>query len=381
MPAEPSTRAVASRPLFEVWPALEERVPWVSLGDFPTAVEPLSNAAAAAGRAGAPFFIKRDDVSSPIYGGNKVRTLEALFGRARAAGARRIYSTGAFGSNHALAAVLHAPRAGLESGVILFPQPRSFSALENLRVILAQRPRVRALLHWSLLPFGVGMTQLAERRDAFVMVPGGATPEGALGYVSAALELARQVEAGALPAPHTVLVGVGSTCTSAGLLVGVHAAARLGLGWREAPRLVSARVTPWPITGKGRIVQLAKRTAALLARLTGDAGVSFTSRQLASRFEVDGSQLGRGYGHATDAGLEALRLLRETEQLELDTTYSAKSMAAALARVRAGLPGPLVYWATKSTVPLPEVREDDWRWAPRLMTRWIERAERECAPP
>lgn len=57
------------------------------------------------GRAGAPFFIKRDDVSSPIYGGNKVRTLEALFGRARAAGVRRIYSTGAFGSNHALAAV------------------------------------------------------------------------------------------------------------------------------------------------------------------------------------------------------------------------------------------------------------------------------------
>src|SRR5690606_38893757 len=130
----------------------------------------LSRAAAALGRRGAPFFVKRDDASSGVYGGNKVRTLEALFGLARARGARRVYSTGAFGSNHALATVLHAPRAGLEPGVILFPQPRSHSALENLRAILAQRPRVRALPHWSLLPFAIAVTELRER-DAFVMVP------------------------------------------------------------------------------------------------------------------------------------------------------------------------------------------------------------------
>lgn len=376
MQADAAQGAEDRRPLFEVWPALVERVPWVTLGDFPTPIERLAGAAAALGAPDAPFFIKRDDISSPVYGGNKVRTLEALFGRAKAAGARRIYSTGAFGSNHALAAVLHAPRAGLESGVILFPQPRSFSALENARVILAQRPVVRALPHWSFLPFAIAMTQLREKRESFVMVPGGATPEGALGYVSAALELARQVDAGVMPAPHTIVVGVGSTCTSAGLLVGLQAAASLGIGWREPPRLVSVRVTPWPVTSKGRIVALARKTATLLASLTGDPSLAFPSRRLASRFEVDGSQLGRGYGYATPAGMDAIRLLRD-DAIELDTTYSGKSMAAALARVRAGLPGPLLYWATKSTVPLPEVREEDWRWAPRGMTRWIEKAERE----
>ncbi|HEY8427936.1 MAG TPA: pyridoxal-phosphate dependent enzyme [Sandaracinaceae bacterium] len=380
MRAEPASSAAVSRPLFETWPALRERVPWVPLGDFPTAVEPLARAASALGRPGAPFYVKRDDASSPVYGGNKVRTLEALFGRARAKGARRVYSTGAFGSNHALATVLHAPRAGLEAGVILFPQPRSHCALENLRAILARRPRVRALPHWSLLPLGIAMTELGER-DAFVMVPGGATPEGALGYVSAALELARQVREGAMPAPHTILVGVGSTCTSAGLLVGLHAAAARGLGWREPPALVSVRVTPWPVTSKARIVGLARRTAALLASLTGEPDLAFSAARLASRLTVDGSQLGRGYGHPTPAGVEAIRLLRDSEGLEVDTTYAAKSMAAALARVRAGLPGPLLYWATKSTAPLPEVREEDWRWAPRGMTRWIEKAERDprCA--
>lgn len=275
---------------------------------------------------------------------------------------------------------MHARRVGLEPGVILFPQPPSTAAVENLRVVLRERPVVRALAHWSLLPIGMALTarsELRESRRTAIMRPGGATPEGALGYVSAALELAHQVEAGALPAPHTVLVGVGSTCTSAGLLVGLRAASVLGLGWRKPPRLVSVRVTPWPVTSAQRIVGLASRTSSLLASLTGDDRLRFEARALASRLEVDGSELGRGYGRSTPSGLEAIRLLRETEGLDVDTTYAAKSAAGAIARVRRGLEGPLVYWATKSTAPLPAVSESDWRWAPPRMTRWIEKAERQ----
>lgn len=370
--------AGVDRALFASWPALQRRLPWVALGELPTPVEPLDRLAAALGRPGAPLFVKRDDLSSPIYGGNKVRTLEVLFGRAKAEGASRIYSTGAFGSNHALATVMHAPQAGLEPGVILFPQPRSPAALENLRAVLSQHPVVRALPHWSFLPLGMAMTARAEGRRASIMVPGGATPEGALGYVSAALELAQQVEAGVLPAPHTVLVGVGSTCTSAGLLVGLRAASLLGLGWKEPPRLVSVRVTPWPVTSALRIVSLAARTAALLSELTGEPRLAFGKRELAGGLEVDPSQLGRGYGRPTAAGLEAIELLRRTHGLAVDTTYAAKSAAAAIARVRHGLSGPLVYWATKSTAPLPP--SDDWRWAPWLMRRWIERALASSAP-
>lgn len=119
------------RPLLELAPSAS--FDWVELGDFPTRVD----------RVALPrgeLYVKRDDLSSPVYGGNKVRTLETLFGQALAEGATRIYSTGAFGSNHATATVLHAPRAGLEAGVILFPQPESAAALENLQVILRARP-------------------------------------------------------------------------------------------------------------------------------------------------------------------------------------------------------------------------------------------------
>jgi len=337
---------------------------------FPTPVERVEGLATHP--PGREVWVKRDDLSSPVYGGNKVRTLEVLFGQALRAGATRIHSTGAFGSNHATATVLHAPRVGLEPGVILFPQPRSASALENFLVMLAARPVVRVVPHWSFLPFGMAATRLSDRASnvrSSIMVPGGATEDGALGYVSAALELAEQVESGLLPAPSSVVVGVGSTCTSAGLLLGMRVAAELGIGWRRPPRLVSVRVTPWPVTAKSRVVSLARRAAAHFARVTGEPRWSRLGR-LGEHLEVDGRWLGRGYGLSTDTGRDAIERWREAAGFELDTTYSAKAVAAVLGRRS---DGPLLYWSTKSTAPLPEVSPEDIAWAPPRAQRWVRR--------
>src|SRR5262249_17328327 len=157
--------------------------------------------------------------------------------------------------------------------------------------------------------------------------PGGATPLGALGYVAAAFELARQVQSGAVPLPERVVVGVGSTCTSAGLLAGMTLAARLGVGFvrngREAPpRLVSVRVTPWPVTAAFRIAGLAVRATELLAELTGDASLKLDRALLASRLTVDGRFLGRGYGFGTEAGDRATALFAAAGGPPLDSTYS-----------------------------------------------------------
>jgi D-cysteine desulfhydrase len=376
-----------TRPLFELWPKLAERVPIAELGEFPTPVQSLEPVARALGHAEVPVFVKRDDISSSIYGGNKVRTLELLFGFARKRAATHIWSTGAFGSNHALATVLHAPRAGLAPGVLLFPQPVSWAALENLRVILGQRPEVRALWHWSSLPLGMFTTARRERargRLPVIMEPGGATPEGALGYVSAALELAHQVARGELPAPKRVVIGVGSTCTSAGLLVGFFHAARLGIGFVDArgqpapPELVSVRVTPWPVTSRYRIVGLAVRTARLLAELAGEPGLAVDRQALGGMLRVDGRYLGRGYGYATPDGTAAIALWQRKNLFALDSTYSAKAAAGLLDQIGQGN-GPLLFWSTKSTVPLPEVDRAALGDAPAGMQRWILRAERELA--
>jgi len=356
-------------PLLEVWPALGGRFDAVSLGNFPTPVERLG---ALETEGGAPLYVKRDDLSADVYGGNKVRTLEVLFARARAAGAREIIATGAFGSNHAVATVLHARRAGLDPGAVLFPQPPSFAALENLRVTLARSERLFVLPHWSLLPFGMWQARSADRS---VMLPGGATPEGALGYVAAALELAGQVARGELPAPERVYIGIGSTCTSAGLLVGLAHAARLGLGFRAAPVLVAVRVTPWPVTSRFRILGLAVRASALLARLAGDPTLALSRSDLTGSLVLDGARLGPGYGEPSDSGLEALALFRKHGLFELDTTYSSKAAAGFLAGARAAATGPQLFWSTKSTRPLPSIDSAELAGAPGIARRWIARAE------
>lgn len=356
-----------SRPLLELCPKLGESVSFFPLAELPTPVEPLA--------CGPDVFVKRDDRTSPVYGGNKVRTLEVLFGLARRRGVERIFATGAFGSNHAVATVLHAPRAGLSPGVILFPQPYSPPAAENLRVVLGQPAEVVALPHWSALPIGMASVRRRERargRSATLMLPGGATPLGALGYASAALELARQVAEGQAPMPREVVVAVGSTCTSAGLLVGFALAAQRWPGFARAgvpPRLRAVRVTPWPVTSATRIVGLAVQTSRLLAELGSEPGLAMRRSQLARHLLVDGGFLGDGYGLPTEAGLRAQAEFARCGGPSLDTTYSAKSAAALLARVRQGSVGPTLYWATKSTVALPvaPVRPD----APRRMARWL----------
>lgn len=359
--------------LFQIVPALagEARLPWVRLGEWPTPVERLPALEPATGGG---LWVKRDDLSGPRYGGNKIRTLEALFGQARAAGARAVWASGPYGSNHALATATYAREAGFEPGAILFPQPRTPAAVENLRATLALRPSVRALISVAGLPAAVGLQRLRTR--CYVMVPGGATPEGALGYVSAGLELALQVRAGAMPAPDRIVLPAGSNCTTAGLLVGLAVAARLGIGFgigageAPPPEVFAVRVTPWPVTARLRILGLARRTAALLARIGGDPRLEPPPAELAARLCVVGGFLGRGYGRPTALGLDAIERFRRAGGPALDASYSGKAAAALFRRPRAGV---TLFWVTKNTRPLPELDAATLAEAPARLRRWLAR--------
>jgi len=367
-----------SFPLFELFPKLSERVARVPLGAFPTPVESLRAVVRELGAGDGDAWIKRDDISSEVYGGNKVRTLELLLGQARALGYARVLATGAFGSNHALATALHAPRVGLEPGALLFPQPVSQAAFLNLRALAESGAELRALPHWSAFPFGLAWTRFG-REPPYVMVPGGATPLGALGYVSAGLELGRQVAAGQLPAPRRLILAVGSTCTSAGLLVGLAIAAHFRVGFEPAtlPRVTSVRVSPWPVTSRLRILRLASRTAHFLRELGGSEVPRLDSAALGARFEVDGRYLGPGYGEPSTAGRQAEALWARLGLPALDGTYSAKAAARVVFGLRAREAGPVLFWSTKSSVPLPGAGRDNGSIseAPLRIRAWLQHAE------
>ncbi len=369
---EPDPGRTTNRPLLQALPRLVRRVDFAPLGDFPTGVEPLI----ADVFEGNQVFVKRDDRSSAIYGGNKVRTLEVLFAQAMRLDCERVVSTGAYGSNHAVATVLHARRLGLRSGVLLCPQPASLTALENLEVSASLADEARFLPHWSLLPLGIWRWR--RERRAYVMAPGGATPWGALGYVSAALELAAQVQAGELPPPRTIVLPVGSTCTTAGLLVGLRLAQRLGMWASDVPRVHAVRVTPWPVTSPWRTAALARATARLLARLADEPSLAWERGDFLRGLHVDARFLGAGYGRANDAGVAAMRALGSFGA-GLDTTYSAKA-AAGLIRVVRQRQGPVLFWATKSTAELPLPDEQRLHAAPAAVRRWLERARHSLPP-
>lgn len=344
--------------LAQYLPRLAARIPTVPLGTWPT---PL----AAVDVDGRPIWVKDEGASNPVYGGNKIRTLEMWFGHARERGARRIWAIGAYGSNHAIATVLHAPSAGLEAGAILFPQPASEWAVENCGALIASGVPIVRVANVALMPL-VALRIARRERDAIVMPPGGATPVGTMGALSGALELATQIGEGLAPPPRRIVVGVGSTCTISGLVAGLSLAHAIG-AWRwPLPIVHGVRVTPWPVTSPALIADLAYRTLARVERLGGPR-VATSRRELLSRFVIDGKELGDGYGRITPRADAAIRTFSGPR---LDGVYSAKAAAGLLRLHRAGA-GPLVFWASKSHAVLPAPALDKLRASHPALVRWL----------
>jgi D-cysteine desulfhydrase len=309
------------------------RNPRIPLGAYPTPVALLGSLS----QPGTELWVKRDDLTAALYGGNKVRKLEYLLGAARARGCTRIVTLGAVGSHHVLATATYGRLHGFTVEAALVAQPGTPHAANNGRAGLAQ-----GLVAWpsppSLVPYHVARRCLGAG-GCYVPV-GGSNTLGALGYADAARELAAQVRAGALPLPELVVVTLGSGGTVAGLAAGFAAE---GLPTRVLG--VTVAEPPWFVQRMAR--RLARSCARELGASPDDAS---------ARIETTTRWLGRGYGHATPEG-EAATLRAREVGLALDPTYTAKTFAAALARVEEGREKVVLYWHTLSSAPLGPLLE------------------------
>ena len=335
-------------------------VPHVKLGEYPTPIEHLP--------ALGDVWLKREDLASPIYGGNKIRTLETLFADAQARGFKRAVTLGAYGSNQAVACILHGRRLELDTGAVLFPQRATPTAAENMRVILSECPNVTTLR--SISTFPLHWLRARWSSDTYLVPPGGANPLGALGHTANALEIAEQLNAGAMPPPKHLVVAIGSTCTTAGLLVGLRLAQKLELWPGELPTIHAVRVTPWPVTSRFMVLKLARDTAKYVHKIGGPE-VKVDPQLLA----LNTKHFGWGYARITKDGLAAAAKFRELGAPPLDTTYAAKSGAALLKFNE----GPTLFWCTKSSASLPEVPDSKLEHVPAYIRRWLKKAENHNA--
>jgi D-cysteine desulfhydrase len=302
------------------------------LGVYPTPVERID----ALSGAGATLWVKRDDLTHAVYGGNKVRKLEHLFDEARAQKKTRLVTIGAAGSHHVLATTLHGARAGFAVDAIMVAQPRTDHVVANLRAAIAHGARVHPARTWAAVPW---LVWRALGPDAYFVTAGGSNVAGSMGYVDAARELAAQVRAGAMPEPDLLVVTLGSGGTAAGLVAGLALE-----GLRTRVVAVAVATPPW----------LLRLMALRLARqcVVRAGGVS-SRASLASRFVLDARYVGAGYGHATPWGARAIEIAaRPDVGLLLDATYTAKTFAAALDLVTTNAAPTILYWHTLSSAPM-----------------------------
>jgi len=326
---------------------IQENLPWVGLGSFPTPVAPLENLSRVVGLE-TPLWIKRDDLSGSSYGSNKVRKLEFLVGRTLARRKRRVLVYGPLGSNYVVAALVYAKKMGLQVTTSLFPQAITPRVLGNLNAILSMSDSVTVAPSALLLPLAVEIAACrALQEDGMwpeILPMGGSSPLGTLGCLNGVFELRVQMDEGQVPEPSAIVVALGTAGTAAGLLLGVKLA-------KIQSRIVAVRVVDSLVARAGRVQRLARRTLGLMRRL----GCPVPScMDWDSSLTVEHGYFGKGYAYWTSEGMDAVRKMKENEGIQLEGTYTGKALACAIqeARKEKG-EGPVLFWNTYSSVPAP----------------------------
>jgi len=343
------------RPLFQAYPGLQGRVPWMPLADLPTPLERMHRLSA---EVGADLWIKRDGLTHPVYGGNKIRKFEFVFADAVRKGSRAVLTGGGLGSHHTLAAAVIARQLGLRPLCSYYCQPITEDALRNLR----RTPPLGIEAHFAgdyvglvfsfVLEYGRWLVKTG--RPPYFIYPGASGTLGVLGYVNAAFEIEAQLKKLGDAEPETIFCAVGSCGTFAGLLLGARLA---GL----SSQVAGVRIIEEDQASAAKIARLANRAAAYLRHL--DPAVP------AVHFEpgdvpLVGGYMGAAYAHPTEKGLQAIRRVREAEGLLLETTYTGKAMAAQL-DFADGHPGSRLLFVD-TFAEAPALPEGDYRDLPRL---------------
>jgi D-cysteine desulfhydrase len=219
--------------------------------------------------------------------------------------------------------------------------------------VVCERSRVVPIAHWSLLPVAAERARRQgeqEGQRAQVLSQVSLSAESLFGHVAAGLELAQQIAQKQCPAPARLVLPIGSAASSAGILAGLSLGRKMGLN--GAVDVEAVRIAAWPLSRRARVVSLAVKALARLAELTGDASLHLGERELLP-IAVITNQLGQGYPHPTVAGAAAQAAFAAAGFPILDGTYSAKAAAHLLA-TRGQDRGPVLFWCTKSSAPLPE---------------------------
>ncbi len=302
----------------ELWERLS-RLPKVSLGTFPTPLEPLPRISEFLG---VQVFIKRDDLTGLAFGGNKTRHLEFSLGQAIHDGCDVVVNGAAVQSNYCRQTAAACAKLGLKCALVL----RLLPEVEAIKV----EPQGNLLLDYL---FGADVRFVGPNEDleaakeevANEYRAKGHKPfvirypdlSGGFGYLLCLLELFEQCRQMGIEPTH--IVHSSSTPTQVGFVVGTKA---LGLNWKVIG------VAPFNRDG---IPQRIAEVSNLVAEKLG-LPLRVTPQEINFTTEF----AGEGYGLPTPEGIEAMKLMAQLEGIVLDPVYTSKAFAAVIAMARDG---------------------------------------------
>lgn len=291
---------------------------------------------------GAPqLWIKRDDLTGYLGGGNKLRKLEYVMADALARGATTIVTTGSITSNLARTTALIARRHGLRCELILSGgDPKAAHA--NWRI--AELLGVKIHTVSSSKDRSQRMHEIADSLERggerVYVVPLGASNEvGSFGMVAAFEELGiQQLELG--EQFDAIVFATSSGGTQAGLEVGKRLFRYTHL------QLLGISADDPADTIKENVLQA---VGPMLSSLD-QPGFSPNDE-----LHIDANFIGEGYAMPTAESREAAQLFAETEGILLDPVYTSKAAAGLIAYCRAGRFKPsdrVLFWHTGGVLTL-----------------------------
>ena len=272
------------------------------------------------------FYLKRDDLAGPSFGGNKARQLEYYFGAALAQQSDTVLITGAVQSNFVRMTAAIANTLGMRTIVQLEDRVDTQSDV----YATSGNVLLNKVLGAEIITYPEGEDEagadraLEQRADELrregrrpYVIPLGEThpPIGALGYVKAAKEILAQKED-----LDVFIVASGGGATHSGLLAGLKGAGFSG-------RVIGSCVRRDAVQQDARIRRIIRRLTTL------DDGAAKVSDD---DVRVWDGALAPGYGHIGAPALDAIKLMAGQAGLILDPVYTAKVFAAVPALIEDG---------------------------------------------
>ncbi|MBY8992872.1 MAG: pyridoxal-phosphate dependent enzyme, partial [Candidatus Lokiarchaeota archaeon] len=212
--------------LFKSYPNLKEKVPWIHL--LINVPSPIDRLTALENHLDIPegeIYFKRDDKDHLIYGGNKLRKFEFIFGNVIKQKKKGIVTIGGIGTNHGIACAIACKELGLKCHLFLSHQPLTWHVQRSLLLY----DYFGAKLHLSKsFEMGIFKSLIFKlfHPSYFLMSVGGTplfgigTPLGTIGFINAIFELKDQIDNGIIPEPDAIFVAGGSSGTASGLVAG-----------------------------------------------------------------------------------------------------------------------------------------------------------------